>query len=160
MSDLPQDPHRGKRVLGQVLISIGAAIGILSLIGFLLGGGWTSSDLLSALIGMVVTVGLPIIVGLYLLRQAGPAPATLATPAGELVPLSGLRIFFVVVGGLITLFAGGCTLIFLGSLLLESPGPDNFVTAPVVLVFGGPPFVIGLVILLLALRAGRRRGGA
>ena len=112
---------------------------------------------MSAFIGTALIAGLPFVIGLILLRKAGPAPLSTPAAPGQLAPLSGIRIFFVVVAVLIMLFSGGCTLLFLGSMLFASQGPDNYVTAPVVLIFGGPPFVIGLVILLLAIRAGRRR---
>ena len=158
MNGQTQDPHRGKRVAGQILVSLGAALAALSLFGFLLSGPWNASDTLSALIGTAFIAGVPLVTGLVLLRKAGPAPPSTSAPPGQLEPLSGIRIFFAVVGAVIMLFSGGCTLLFLGSLLFESSGPNNYVNAPVVPIFGGPPFVIGLAILLVALRAGRRRG--
>jgi hypothetical protein len=152
------DPHRGKRVAGQILVSLGAAFAALSLFGFLLSGPWNGSDTWSALLGTALIAGVPIVVGFVILRKAGPRPPSASTPAGQLEPLSGVRIFFVVIAALIMLFSGGCTLLFLGSMLFESSGQGNYVTWPVVLIFGGPPFVVGLAILLLALKAGRRRG--
>ena len=152
------DPHRGKRVAGQILVYVGIVFGIFSLLGFLFSGAWTGSDALSAMLGTALIAGMPLAIGLFILRKAGDAPPLAATPPGQLAPLSGVRIFFVVVAALIMLFSGGCTLLFLGSMLFASSGPDNYVTAPVVLIFGGPPFIAGLIALLIALKAGRPRG--
>src|SRR5437764_14546289 len=95
---------------------------------------------------------------LILRRRADPSPMTTSALPGQLDPLSGVSIFFAVVCVLIMLFSGSCTLLFLGSFLLETQGGENYVTAPVILILGGPPFLVGLAIWLLALRAGRRRG--
>jgi hypothetical protein len=158
MSVEPQDPNRGKRVAGQVLVSLGAALAVLSGFGFFLSGPWNATDALSAFLGTAVIAGMPLIIGLVLLRKAGPQPPSISLPAGKLAPLSGIRIFFSVVGILIMVFAGGCTLLFLGSYFFETQGGQNYITPPVILIFGGPPFLVGLAIWLLALKAGRRRG--
>ena len=155
MDEPAPDPHRGKRLAGQILISLAAVVAILSLLGLFL-GGVTLTGLLAGLPGAAVMIALPLTGGILLLRKAGPAPQGATTEGGR-APLSGIRIFFVIVGTLIMLFSGGCSLLLLGSYFLEPGGPENFVTPEAVLIVGGPPFAIGLVILLLALRAGRPR---
>lgn len=59
-------------------------------------------------------------------------------------PLTPLRIFFAIVGGLIITVAGGCT------LLIGLPA-QAFVGLPIVLLLGGVPIAVGAMILWLAL---------
>jgi hypothetical protein len=158
INDPSRDPHRGKRLAGQTLVSIGALVAILYVLGFILNGGWAGADLVEGLIGGAVIAGVPLLAGYLLLRNAGPRPQLPSLVPGQVAPMSGLRVFFVVTGVLIMLFAGGCTLLFLGSFLFDSSGAPSYVTVPVVLIFGGPPLAVGLAILLVALKAGRRRG--
>lgn len=62
-----------------------------------------------------------------------------------LPPLTPLRIFFVILGGLILTVAGGCTLI------LGLPGLA-YGAGLIVLLYGGIPIAVGALILWLALR--------
>ena len=62
---------------------------------------------------------------------------------------SGLRLAFAAAALLTMLFAGGC------SLLFGINADGQYVTPETVLIFGGPPFLIGLLIWWLAMRKGR-----
>ena len=57
------------------------------------------------------------------------------------------------VGIIIMVFAGGCTLLFVGSIFTE--GGDSGGYAAMGLVIGGIPFLFGALLTWLALRAGR-----
>jgi hypothetical protein len=61
---------------------------------------------------------------------------------------SGLRLVFAAAALLLMLFSGGCSLLF----GLNADG--LYVTAPAVLVIGGPPFAVGLLVWWLAMRRG------
>ena len=84
-----------------------------------------------------------------------PSPA----PQGAFEPLTGVRNFFALIGALICVFAGGCSLFFLVAYVADSSARSgqSYVNVPVILIFGGPPFLVGLLIWWLAARAGRRR---
>jgi hypothetical protein len=68
-------------------------------------------------------------------------------PPVKFAPLSGLRLFFAIVGILIMVLSGGCSLAFLlgGGIAMLMPA----------LVVGGVPFLLGYVIWRLAARSGR-----
>ena len=69
--------------------------------------------------------------------------------------LSVIRWIFAIIGGLIMLFCGGCSLVFLGDLALKGRWADNYVSVDAVLSIGGLPFLLGLLIWWLAVKAGR-----
>jgi hypothetical protein len=81
------------------------------------------------------------------------APQPVDTPARK--PLGPLRLFFAIVGGLIMAVCGTCTLGVLPDALRSTGGGELHIDGPTVLVLGGVPTLIGLGILLLALKAGR-----
>lgn len=62
---------------------------------------------------------------------------------------SSLRLVFAAVALLLLLFSGGCSLLFISDM--SRPGP-TYVTWEAVAIIGGIPFVVGLVILWLAMR--------
>ena len=66
----------------------------------------------------------------------------------NLPPLTPLRMFFAVIGGLIIAVAGGCSLIFAVPAL-------EYGAWLAVLLYGGVPIAVGAAILWLALRWGR-----
>ena len=51
------------------------------------------------------------------------------------------------------LFTGGCSLLFLSDFAMR--GGDGYVNVPMILVIGGVPFLIGLVVWWLAAKVGR-----
>ena len=65
---------------------------------------------------------------------------------------SGLRLIFAAAAGLTMLFSGGCSLIFLASM------DGVYVTIPAILMIGGPPFAIGLLVWWLSMRRKKERG--
>ncbi len=65
---------------------------------------------------------------------------------------SGLRLIFVAIAALTALFSGGCSLIFLASWIANGTRANDYVTWEAIAVFGGPPFVIGLLIWWLVMR--------
>jgi hypothetical protein len=69
-------------------------------------------------------------------------------------PFGPLRLFFAIVGGLTMLVSGGCSIGLLPDAM-RSGGGELHIDQYAVMVFGGVPFLIGLVIFLLALKAGR-----
>lgn len=69
------------------------------------------------------------------------------TPPPARPPLTPIRRFLVVIGILVMLFSGGCTLL----LMIDSWG-----IWPIFLIFGGVPFALGLLTTWIALRLGRR----
>jgi hypothetical protein len=75
---------------------------------------------------------------------------------GAYEKLTPIRLVFVVIAMLIMVFSGGCTLIFLIMFAMES-GSNRYVNVPVILIFGAPPFLVGLLVWWLAARAGRKR---
>jgi hypothetical protein len=89
-----------------------------------------------------------------------PDPAPPAAPSGGRPPLTPIRLIFAIIGGLIMLFTGGCTLLFLAGYVhdeLTRSGGEQYVNIPVILTVGGPPFLLGLLVWYLAARAGRGR---
>ena len=62
--------------------------------------------------------------------------------------LGALRIILVLIGVIAVLFSGGCSLMSLS----DGTGYWEFV-----LMFGGPPFALGLLVIWMALRLGRGR---
>src|SRR6185295_15481463 len=88
-----------------------------------------------------------------------PEPRGVGDDRGKYQKMSALRLVFAIIGGLIMLFAGGCTLLFLVGYIHDSmtrSGGEQYVNIPAILTIGGPPFLIGLGIWFLAARAGRR----
>jgi hypothetical protein len=68
------------------------------------------------------------------------------TPGPDIKPpLTPLRRFFAVVGGLITLFAGGCGLFFAGAGIVSGFQGDEYSSMLVILglLYGGVPALIG-----------------
>ena len=59
---------------------------------------------------------------------------------------SGLRLIFAAAALLTMLFAGGCSLLFAINMV------GTYVTAPAILMLGGPPFAVGLLVWWLAMR--------
>ena len=59
---------------------------------------------------------------------------------------SGLRLIFAAAALLTALFSGGCGVLFLANM------DGTYVTLPTVLIFAGPPFLVGLLIWWLAIR--------
>jgi len=74
-------------------------------------------------------------------------PTQAAKPA-----LGVIRRIFAVIGILIMVFAGGCTLI-VGFPMIG--GPDFSGMGAMLLLFGGLPFLFGLLLWWLAVKAGR-----
>ena len=79
------------------------------------------------------------------------------TPNTERPPMTPLRWFFAIVGGLIMLFAGGCGLFYAGIGVLSGFQGDGYATMLVVmgLLFGGLPAALGWLIWWAAARRGR-----
>ena len=71
------------------------------------------------------------------------------TETQEKPKLTVVRWIFVVLGCLIMVFCGGCMLIFVEHLI----GTQNGWV--VLFMFGGIPFLVGLLILFLAVKVGR-----
>lgn len=69
--------------------------------------------------------------------------------------LTVVRWIFAIFGGLIMLFCGGCSLLLLGDLASKGKWADNYVSADMVLLIGGVPFVFGLLVWWLAVKNGR-----
>ena len=59
---------------------------------------------------------------------------------------SGLRLAFAALAMLTMLFAGGCSLLFAINM------DGTYVSLPAILVFGGPPFAVGLLVWWLSMR--------
>ncbi len=68
--------------------------------------------------------------------------------------LSIIRWIFVVFGILIMVFAGGCAAFFFSDYLDGRGGSYDDVF--IIMVFSGPPFLIGLLLWWLAARVGRQ----
>ena len=62
--------------------------------------------------------------------------------------LSTWRLVVASVFGLLALFSGGCSLLFLGSM------DGQYVDFPAILIIGGIPFAIAVLVLWLSLRRG------
>ena len=69
--------------------------------------------------------------------------------------LTIIRWFFAVIGALLAIFAGGCSLLILGDLASRGRWSDNYVSVEIVLLIGGVPFLLGVFIWWLAVKAGR-----
>ncbi|MEM7426076.1 MAG: hypothetical protein AAF441_08270 [Pseudomonadota bacterium] len=74
---------------------------------------------------------------------------------GEKPKLSVVRWTFAVIGSLIMLFCGGCSLVFLADLASRGRWADNYVSVDMVLFIGGIPFLFGVLIWWLAVKVGR-----
>ena len=75
--------------------------------------------------------------------------------SGRKPKLTVIRWIFAIIGSLIMLFSGGCSLVFLGDLISRGRWADNYISVDMVLVIGGLPFLLGLLIWWLAVKAGR-----
>ncbi len=94
-------------------------------------------------------------------RWHGPLPpgeeVLAGASAGDGKPRLGpVALVFAIVGGLIMLFSGGCTLIFAVSELQSSGGDFHF-GVDGILLFGAIPFVFGLVMWILAMASRKPR---
>ena len=69
--------------------------------------------------------------------------------------LTIIRWIFAVIGALLATFAGGCSLLILGDLASRGRWSDNYVSVEIVLLIGGVPFLLGVFIWWLAVKAGR-----
>ncbi len=69
--------------------------------------------------------------------------------------LTVVRWIFAIIGSLIMLFCGGCSLLLLGDLLSRGKWQAGYVDGTMVLVIGGVPFLLGLLIWWLAVKVGR-----
>jgi hypothetical protein len=70
--------------------------------------------------------------------------------------LAGWRLVIAAAAAIVMLFSGGCSLIFMAELF-QGMGQQYF-DIWVVLIVGGIPFLVGLLIWWLALRRGRADG--
>jgi hypothetical protein len=75
------------------------------------------------------------------------------TPAPR-PPLGIIRLIFAAIGVLIMVFAGGCTLL-IGVPMIGGSGSDLAGMVPMLLLFGGVPFLVGLGLWFLAVKVGR-----
>jgi len=75
-------------------------------------------------------------------------------PQPEKPPLTPLRWFFAIAGGLITLFAGGCGLLYAGAGLIAVIDSDPYGMTVLImgLMQGGVPTLIGGLIWWAALK--------
>jgi hypothetical protein len=85
--------------------------------------------------------------------MSGQTPAPLASPPRK--PLGPLRLFFTIAGSLIMLVSGSCSIAIMPDALKSNGGGELHIDEYVVMVFGGVPFLVGLIIVLLAVKAGR-----
>ena len=73
--------------------------------------------------------------------------------------LTAIRWIFAIIGALVMVFAGGCSILYSGFLLFVAAGADGGKHALGALTFvvliGGIPFLAGLGIWWLAVKAGR-----
>lgn len=160
----PTDPKRIQRALGHGLVLLGIIIAALTAIGSIPQFAYRPfvevlPDLVEVFIGLAIFGGLPILLGRYLMKRAGPAPAQTLAVAGQRQPMGAMRLVFAIFGALIMLFSGGCGLVFLGSYIADlgrQGGSASYVGWEVILLFAGPPFLAGLLIWWLAARVGRR----
>ena len=83
-------------------------------------------------------------------------PETTPEPAQDKPKLTVVRWIFAVIGSLIMLFSGGCSLLILGDLASRGRWSDNYVSVEIVLLIGGVPFLLGLLIWWLAVKVGRK----
>ena len=75
------------------------------------------------------------------------------TPAAR-PPLGIIRLIVAAIGVLIMVFAGGCTLL-IGVPMIGGSGSDLAGMVPMLLLFGGVPFLVGLGLWFLAVKVGR-----
>ena len=83
-------------------------------------------------------------------------PVNPSGPAPDKPKLTVVRWIFAVIGALIMLFSGGCSLLILGDLASRGRWSDNYVSVEIVLLIGGVPFLLGLLIWWLAVKVGRK----
>ncbi|NNF80919.1 MAG: hypothetical protein HKN05_23095 [Rhizobiales bacterium] len=83
------------------------------------------------------------------------APEQQMEPHEDKPKLTVIRWIFAVVGALIMVFCGGCSLLILGDLASRGRWSDNYVSVEIVLLIGGVPFLVGLLIWWLAVKVGR-----
>ncbi len=82
-------------------------------------------------------------------------PEVTPQPDEDAPKLTVIRWIFAVVGGLIMVFCGGCSLLLLGDLAMRGKWQANYVSVDAVLAIGGIPFLLGLLIWWLAVKVGR-----
>ncbi|MCP5084329.1 MAG: hypothetical protein GY948_21785 [Alphaproteobacteria bacterium] len=82
-------------------------------------------------------------------------PENKSSPGQDKPKLTVVRWIFAVVGALIMVFCGGCSLLILGDLASRGRWSDNYVSVEIVLLIGGVPFLVGLLIWWLAVKVGR-----
>lgn len=82
------------------------------------------------------------------------------TPDLEKPPLTPLRWFFAIVGGLLALYAGGCGLFYTGIGALLSFQGDRYGMIFMIIgpLMGGVPALIGWLIWWAAVKRGRKAG--
>jgi hypothetical protein len=73
---------------------------------------------------------------------------------GARPPLGIMRLILAAIGILIMVFAGGCTLL-VGLPLLGGSASEVASMVPMLLLFGGAPFLVGLGLWFLAVKVGR-----
>ena len=83
-------------------------------------------------------------------------PENTSGSAPDKPKLTVVRWIFAVIGALIMLFSGGCSLLILGDLASRGRWSDNYVSVEIVLLIGGVPFLLGLLIWWLAVKVGRK----
>ncbi len=64
---------------------------------------------------------------------------------------SAVRLILAAAALLTMLFSGGCSLLILAPLFGQTSG-EQYVNLPLILMFGGPPFLVGFLVLWLAMR--------
>ena len=89
--------------------------------------------------------------------QPQPAPPTAPKPKTK-TKLTKVALVFVWLGGIWAVLTGGCTAYF-AIPLLAAPSTDTMSRQflGLVLLVGGVPFLIGLVVVALAVRLGRKK---
>ena len=65
---------------------------------------------------------------------------------------SGPRLVFAAIAALTVLFSGGCSLAFLASWITNGTRANDYVTWEAIVILGGPPFAIGILVWWLAMR--------
>ena len=104
--------------------------------------------------GFVVAVGGAMFAGSAMKEARLPAAAS---GADQTLRLSGPALAAAIVGGLLMALCGGCVILW----IVPDAGSSDFTNSAIsVLVFGGFPFTIGLVIWLLAMASRKPLDGS
>ncbi len=72
--------------------------------------------------------------------------------AAGLANHSGIRLVFAAAAMLLTIFAGGCSLVFLYAWIADGAPSNNYVSWQAIAMLGGPPFLVGLIVWWLSMR--------